>query len=499
MTRTALVEARLKKLWSQEEAAEAIGIDHNTLYRWEAGKATPRGYNLRQLCEVYGMSAEELGFEQKRQADSEGEEVAQPTPVEEASGTLPASSGARNIEPALSVHLPPSQSLANVIDLLLESSDLPLEQQVGTWLALGANSLGALFEEGWSVQDVLYTLGILLQGVQAMPAISRRRLIQLGVTAVVSNISIPSGKNVSQEQRMQLSRAFTESIDAGWKLFTLARNSQVLAVSQAQLILLQQAHTVLPARERSILYSSIYNHMGLALYLQEQHHQALGAYTNAYIASLGAGDIVGVTYSLLCQAMAHRDFGEYSKAIETLEQATRTFDVLDQQWLTKAHLLGVWADCAMVAGDYDIARQKLDAVAELLDHISPNEEFDQSSWCELTAKYAYLNGDYPTAAQWYEQALRTLPTEWVLRRILILSSLISTYTITQDRDASLATVEKVALAGYVSNIPPLRGKSLTQALEGLLIVFPHEARVKTIVSDLLQQIQRSTIENTLNT
>ena len=128
MTRTALVEARLKKLWSQEEAAEAIGIDHNTLYRWEAGKATPRGYNRRQLCEVYGMSAEELGFEQKRQADSEGEEVAQPTPVEEASGTLPASSGARNIEPALSVHLPPSQSLANVIDLLLESSDLPLEQ-----------------------------------------------------------------------------------------------------------------------------------------------------------------------------------------------------------------------------------------------------------------------------------------------------------------------------------------------------------------------------------
>jgi transcriptional regulator with XRE-family HTH domain len=66
MKRANLTEARLKKCWSQEEAAEAIGIDHITLYRWEAGKSTPRGYNLRKLCEVYGMTAAELGFDGKR-------------------------------------------------------------------------------------------------------------------------------------------------------------------------------------------------------------------------------------------------------------------------------------------------------------------------------------------------------------------------------------------------------------------------------------------------
>jgi len=65
MERAKLAEARLKKCWSQEEAAEAIGIDHNTLYRWEAGKATPRGYNLRKVCETYGMTAAELGFDGK--------------------------------------------------------------------------------------------------------------------------------------------------------------------------------------------------------------------------------------------------------------------------------------------------------------------------------------------------------------------------------------------------------------------------------------------------
>src|SRR5713226_3282099 len=77
MERANLTEARLKKCWSQEEAAEAIGIDHNTLYRWEAGKATPRRYNLRKLCEVYGMTAAELGFEGKHKGRNETTSLAQ--------------------------------------------------------------------------------------------------------------------------------------------------------------------------------------------------------------------------------------------------------------------------------------------------------------------------------------------------------------------------------------------------------------------------------------
>ena len=66
MKRANLTEARLKKCWSQEEAAAAIGIDHITLHRWEAGRSTPRGYNLRKLCEVYGMTAAELGFDDEK-------------------------------------------------------------------------------------------------------------------------------------------------------------------------------------------------------------------------------------------------------------------------------------------------------------------------------------------------------------------------------------------------------------------------------------------------
>ena len=61
--RTALIAARMKRHWTLEQAAEAIGVNYNTLWRWEQGKATPRGYNLQRLCEVYETTATALGLE----------------------------------------------------------------------------------------------------------------------------------------------------------------------------------------------------------------------------------------------------------------------------------------------------------------------------------------------------------------------------------------------------------------------------------------------------
>lgn len=154
---------------------------------------------------------------------------------------------------------------------------------------------------------------------------------------------------------------------------------------------------------------------------------------------------------------------------------------------TKAHLLGCWADAAITTKDYATARRKLDATAAFLDHISPNEEFDRSSWCILAGKYEYFTGDYPAAAQWYEQALREEQVQCIIRQTLALMPLISTYTVMQDRDASLITVEKAAQVVPVLNAP-IMNKSVIDALQGLLIVFPHDARVKMVVTDLLQQI-----------
>lgn len=58
-----LEAARLKKHWSVAEAGERAGVSVNTFNRWERGLQKPHMATLAQLCKAFGMSAEELGFE----------------------------------------------------------------------------------------------------------------------------------------------------------------------------------------------------------------------------------------------------------------------------------------------------------------------------------------------------------------------------------------------------------------------------------------------------
>ena len=63
MKREKLLAARVRKRLTLEDAAELLGVNANTLYKWEAGKATPRFYNIQKLCEVYEASPWELGLD----------------------------------------------------------------------------------------------------------------------------------------------------------------------------------------------------------------------------------------------------------------------------------------------------------------------------------------------------------------------------------------------------------------------------------------------------
>ena len=57
-----LQAARDQGMWSLEEAAEKVGVDAQTFWRWEHYVQWPRPYALRKLCVVFGKPAEELGF-----------------------------------------------------------------------------------------------------------------------------------------------------------------------------------------------------------------------------------------------------------------------------------------------------------------------------------------------------------------------------------------------------------------------------------------------------
>lgn len=58
-----LIEARLEKCWSQEEAASECGVGDRSYRRWENGESYPSLASLRLLKEGFGCSAADLGYE----------------------------------------------------------------------------------------------------------------------------------------------------------------------------------------------------------------------------------------------------------------------------------------------------------------------------------------------------------------------------------------------------------------------------------------------------
>ncbi len=53
---------RLRRHWSQLEVADQIGTTPGNVSRWERGVTSPGPYFRTKLCELFGMSARELGL-----------------------------------------------------------------------------------------------------------------------------------------------------------------------------------------------------------------------------------------------------------------------------------------------------------------------------------------------------------------------------------------------------------------------------------------------------
>ena len=70
-----LRELRRRRLLTQKELAEAVGVQWATAQRWEAGTRYPRPVQQRKLCEVLGVTPEEL-LAALDQSAAEGKEAA---------------------------------------------------------------------------------------------------------------------------------------------------------------------------------------------------------------------------------------------------------------------------------------------------------------------------------------------------------------------------------------------------------------------------------------
>lgn len=489
-----LEHERNLRCWTQDQMADALErlcqeelgekrqkvVTATMISRWERGIHPPSPFYQQMLCKLFEKSAETLGF-------------VDPLPSQATESSSPLQLFTSVPSTILQV-VPTVFNSTQAIDLLCgNADDATPDQQLGAWLALSAQNLMPLFDARWTPQMVLEALHSLLPGVHAMSQISRRafgqNLLQLGATAFLSSVPVPTGKHISAEERIHLHQALGESIAAGWNLFHTAGNAQVLAVGQAELVLIQQAHALLYPQVRSIFYTGVYNLIGRAYHLQEHYEEALQAHMSAHIAALGTGDPLHIAQSLICQADTYQALGQHANAIQCIEEALRTLGKQDEEHIrSRAHLLGCWADNAMTMQEFALAGRKLEEAEPYLDHISQKEEFDRASWLQLAGKRAIMAGEYRQAVSYLEEAHTINPPHWLVRHAGILIPLAIAHARMGERDLSLE-VARQAVPVLLAMNAPMSNKHFADYLQqDILESFPRDEQIHTFVSETQQQL-----------
>jgi transcriptional regulator with XRE-family HTH domain len=75
---TTLKRERELRGWSQQTVAERVNTTEQVVSRWESGRHKPNRYFQTQLCQLFGKSAEELGFmgmPQSKRADEQAQTI----------------------------------------------------------------------------------------------------------------------------------------------------------------------------------------------------------------------------------------------------------------------------------------------------------------------------------------------------------------------------------------------------------------------------------------
>ena len=62
MAKMSLAAARVNAGYSQKEAAKKLGIGNKTLCKWENGKSKPTVDKIDAICDIYGLSYDEIDF-----------------------------------------------------------------------------------------------------------------------------------------------------------------------------------------------------------------------------------------------------------------------------------------------------------------------------------------------------------------------------------------------------------------------------------------------------
>ncbi len=505
---TMLREQRLLRGWSQQRVVEELctlssvfsdqrlpGVNTVMVCDWETGTKKPSPFYRERLCKLYNMTADQLGF-------MDAPALPHPNQSARAAHVSAASNGychALPIQPALpmatpSIHVKPQEQI-KAIDLLSDATEHTPDEQLSAWLTLGANHLSLLLDAGWSSEQVLDSVQVVLQSVQGLPGVSRRKLLELGASALVNGIPILQRGWVTESECIRATEALGKSIGDGWKMFHTAGNTQILMVGNIQMYLMKQIHAILPPGTQSLFYSGIYRLMGAALFFQERFEEAHHAQLCAYTAALESADIWNMAQSRTWQVYGDQALGQHDSAIKTIQSALNLIAAQEDEASRRlrSHLLACWAESATAQQDYRTAQEKLEASENLVVTIHPNEEFDYSHWLQIAGNCAQVRGDYVRAISYYEQSLTKLQPHWLMRHSITSMPLAVSYARAGEYEASLDIATKATALISRLNAPIMVRQLIAYLQHDLLDLYPDDASVRSFVDTVQRQFPQMTL------
>lgn len=452
---------RLLRGWSLQRVADEIcalavsdgrmpGVSVAMVSCWEMGKKKPSPFYQERLCLIYGLTADQLGFmdaaivPSSEQPDKLASLAQLYTDIPLELSSKPLSSETKAIALPFTNLFPQEQRQA--LDLLIGETLRSPDEQLGAWLTLGANHLSILLDAGWSCEQVLDAVRVVLQGVQGLPAISRRKLLELGAFAIASEIFLSPDSRVTESERARLSEALGKGIGESWKLFHTVGHSQALLVSDTLLYLIKQHHYRIYPNLLPIFYSGVYRLNGAALYFQGHYDSAWKALEQSYVAALESADTWNMAQSRSWQAYIWNAKGNYKEAFQATEAALR---LITQQEDTenirlRARLLAFGATNAALLGNMKETQERLEISKALLEYLPGiHEEFDQTSWLQEAGICALKQGQYELAADQLQLALTRLPAQWTLRYVATSIPLAISQVRLKQAENALNTVQKI--------------------------------------------------------
>ena len=471
---TLLRQQRLLRGWSLRHVVEELcslcqeeedvpGVTADMVSKWERGERKPSRFYQTKLCSLYNTTADQLGFLDR--LDNQRPPI--PTLISD----------------------PSSVQLAELFNQGSDETSATLAMQL---LSLSSKQLASLNTLGWTLQDIMNALQIVLQGEMALASMKRCQVLQLGASIfLLGSIDIPTREHPSFEERAQLTKTLGEGIAAGWTLFHIASPTQVIAVSRSQLTLLQQVHSDVYPTVLPMLFSAVYRLYGAALHFQGHYDDAHKAHQKAYIAALEDADTWNMAQSRSWQAYGLKSIGNYTEALRVADTSVR---LVSQQNDTEsirlqARLLAFGAENAALIGDAVGSETRLAASERLLEHLPVmHEEFDHASWLQQAGVCALYPQQHHLAAKHLEQALNELPIQWALRYISTALPLAMAYTRMRELDETLRIVEKT-----MPIVRSVQAPALTMEFQNFLSVelpksFPGNERCSAITAEAQRQL-----------